>query len=202
MKTSQAGLAFIAQNEGTVLHVYNDSVGNPTIGVGHMLTASEKASGVFAHGITEQQALALLAVDVGTAESWVNKGVTVQITQNMFDALVDFTFNCGGGAFTSSTLLKLLNEDNLAGAAGQFLVWDKPAGILGRRERERTLFLTPDVSVPAVVSPPSPSPPAPPVLPDPVVPDPEPVPVIVPPPVSPWTAFINFFVSIFGGKGA
>ncbi len=198
MKTSQAGLAFLAQNEGTVLHVYNDSRGIPTIGVGHMLTEAEKASGVFNGGITEAQALALLATDVGTAESWVNKGVTVSITQNMFDALVDFTYNCGGGAFTNSTLLRLLNTgDDMSAVADQFLVWDKPVEILGRRRRERTLFLTPDVTAAApVVVPPPPPPPLP--VPAPIAP--VAVPAVVPPPVSPWVAVINFFVSLFGGK--
>ena len=39
-------------------------------------------------GILPQDSLDLLSVDVGTAEYWVNKGITVQITQNMFDAMV------------------------------------------------------------------------------------------------------------------
>lgn len=205
MKTSQNGLAFIAQNEGIVLHVYPDSLGNPTIGVGHMLTASEKASGVFANGITMERALELLSVDVGTAESWVNKGVTVSLTQDQFDALVDFTFNCGGGAFTSSTLLKLLNAGNYQGAADQFLVWDIPAAVIPRRQRERTLFLTPDpVVVTEVVQPP-----VAPVQPVVVATPPTPVVAVVPPapptplpdpPSAGWQALLNFFTALLGKR--
>ena len=44
------------------------------------------------------------------AEQAVNNGVKVALNQNQFDALVSFTFNVGVGAFTSSTLLKVLNQ--------------------------------------------------------------------------------------------
>jgi lysozyme len=195
MKTSQNGLAFIAREEGTVLHVYKDVAGNETIGVGHMLTAAEKASGVYANGITQQQALELLASDVGIAENWVNKGVTVAITQNMFDSLVDFTFNAGGGALMTSSLLKLLNaHDDLTDCANEFLLWDKTeingvltvdAELLGRRQRERALFLTPNAKVtPAAVTPePAPTVVSAAIVPSPVAPAPIVVaPAVVPPP--------------------
>jgi lysozyme len=174
MKTSSAGLAFVGREEGTVLHIYKDVAGLETIGVGHLLTASEKANNTFANGITHQQAMDLLAVDICTAESWVNKGVKLPITQNMFDACVSFTFNEGGGGFTGSTLLKLLNEDNLAGAADEFLKWDKTvingvlqadAALLARRRRERTLFLTPDAATVAPAAAPVVTEPVPVVIP-------------------------------------
>jgi lysozyme len=197
MKTSQNGLAFIAENEGTVLHVYNDSLGNPTIGVGHLLTPSEKASGVFDNGITQAQALALLAVDVGTAEAAVNSNVNVQLTQNAFDACVDFTFNCGGGAFASSTFLKDINAGDTQAAANAILMWDIPASIMGRRHRERTLFLAPDAAPPATPPAPSPvTPPAeplsnPPPAPVSVLPVPSPVPAPAPGPTSVFQSIID-----------
>ena len=59
---------------------------------------------------------------------------------------VSFTFNCGAGNLQSSTLLKKLNASDYAGAADEFLKWDKAnkkimAGLTRRRKAERELFL-------------------------------------------------------------
>ena len=208
MKTSAAGLAFLAQQEGTVLHVYKDIAGIPTIGVGHVLRPGES----YPNGITQQQALDILSKDVATAENAINKDVKVTITQNMFDALVSFTFNLGTGALGQSTLLKLINEnDDLTAAANQFLVWDhvvingksqESPALKARRERERTLFLTPDPN-PIVVNPPvEPVTPAAPPVPTPVVPAPlpnDPSPVVQPEP-SGWSSVWSFLMSLLGKK--
>lgn len=50
--------------------------------------------------------------------------VTVQLTLGEFDALVYFDFNLRWG-LGASTLLKLLNADDFAGAADQFNRWDR-----------------------------------------------------------------------------
>jgi GH24 family phage-related lysozyme (muramidase) len=68
------------------------------------------------------------------------------VNQNQFDALVDFTFNIGCGAFSSSTLLKKLNSGDHSGAAEEFLRWKfvkgvEVAGLLRRRKADRDLFL-------------------------------------------------------------
>ena len=159
MKTSIAGLSFIAKWEGESLHVYKDVAGIPTIGVGHVLRPGES----FPDGITHDQALELLAEDIRIAESTVRVHAPATVGQNAFDACVSFTFNCGGGAFAGSSLLHLLNAGDMAGAGDAFLAWDKrkdpqtgalvvDRGLLARRTAERALFLTPD----AVVAPPSP----------------------------------------------
>ena len=64
------------------------------------------------------------------------------LNQNQFDALVDFVFNVGVRAFETSTLLRRLNEGNYQGAADQFLVWNKPAMLIPRRQRPRARFLS------------------------------------------------------------
>ena len=71
--------------------------------------------------------------------------MTVPLTQNEFDTLADFAFNAGCGAFAGSTMLKLLNAGNYAGAAGQFELWDHAAGkvvagLLRRRDAEEAEF--------------------------------------------------------------
>jgi hypothetical protein len=45
MKTSESGLEFIKDEEGVMLHPYRDPANLLTIGVGHLLTTSEKQSG-------------------------------------------------------------------------------------------------------------------------------------------------------------
>ena len=115
MKTSQKGIDLIKEFEGTVLKVYKDAVGLPTIGIGHLIKKGE----VFTT-LTQQQAEELLAKDLKQFEEGVSTSVKVALTQNQFDALVSFAFNLGIGNLNSSTLLKKLNVGDIQGAADQF----------------------------------------------------------------------------------
>lgn len=140
MKTSQHGLEFITDHEGTVLHTYKDAVGILTIGVGH--TGPDVKTGMT---ISREQAMELLADDVYEAEHSVNTLVKVPLNQNQFDALVSFVFNVGGSAFGKSTLLKKLNAGDYEGASKEFSRWNKAGGreLLGltkRRLAEARLF--------------------------------------------------------------
>lgn len=139
---SDQGLALTEQFEGLRLTAYQDSVGVWTIGYGH--TGPDVQPGLT---ITQEQASALLLQDVAGAVAAVNRLVTVPLTQNQFDALVDFTFNVGQGNLASSTLLRELNAGNTAGAAAQFLVWVYAGGVqlpglVTRRQAEAALFQT------------------------------------------------------------
>lgn len=141
------GLALTEQFEGCELTAYQDQVGVWTIGYGH--TGPDVTPGLT---ITQDQAQSLLAHDVLGAATCVNKVVTVQIAQEEFDALVDFVFNLGAGAFTGSTLLKELNAGNFSAAASQFDSWDHAggavvAGLLRRRQAETALFSTADSTI-------------------------------------------------------
>jgi lysozyme len=154
MQMSPHGLSLLQQWEGFKLTVYKDSAGLPTIGVGHLITKSEQSSGTitingvavpYANGLTEQQVTDLLGQDVQPAEKAVNDGVKVALDQNQFDALVSFTFNVGTGAFTSSTLLKLLNEGQYDQVPTQLLRWTKAGGkevqgLVNRRNNEIKLW--------------------------------------------------------------
>ncbi len=79
----------------SVLHVYADIKGLRTIGYGHRLTPGES----FPNGITAAEAEAILSQDVQIAEQAVERLVKVPLTQGEFDALVDFVFNLGLGAW-------------------------------------------------------------------------------------------------------
>jgi lysozyme len=142
-RISRDGLDLIASFEGWVNHVYNDPVGIPTIGYGHVVRRGEK----WPARITEATGRSLLRKDAATAETAVRKAVKVPLTQNQFDALVCFTFNVGTAAFRSSTLLRKLNARDYHGAADEFLRWNKAgnqelAGLTRRRKAERKRFLS------------------------------------------------------------
>jgi len=139
---SDQGLALTEQFEGLQLTAYQDPVGVWTIGYGH--TGADVQPGLT---ITQEQASDLLLQDVAGAVAAVNRLVTVPLTQNQFDALVDFTFNVGQGNLASSTLLRELNAGNTEGAAAQFLVWVYAKGVelpglVTRRQAEAALFQT------------------------------------------------------------
>lgn len=143
MKTSPEGIAAIKRREGVRLVAYPDPAtgGAPwTIGVGH--TGQDVYPGL---RISNEESDALLAKDLARFEAGIERLVTVPLTQNQFDALVSFSFNVGLGNFGTSTLLKRLNAKDYAGAADQFLRWNRAggkemAGLTTRRQDERKQF--------------------------------------------------------------
>jgi lysozyme len=146
---SANGLALTERFEGCRLTAYQDQVGVWTIGYGH--TGPDVTPG---RTITQTQAQTLLAMDVGSAVSCVNTFVSVTLAQEEFDALVDFVFNVGAGAFKGSRLLHSLNAGDFAGAAAQFELWDHAGGVvnpglLRRRQAEAALFVSGNSSAPA-----------------------------------------------------
>lgn len=160
MNISDAGLRFIANEEGIRTRVYLDQAGLPTIGVGHLLSREELESGqiVLSTGrmiimrnreISQFDALELLHDDASKTAERVSALVMVELNQNQFDALVSLAFNIGTGAFERSTLCKMLNAKNLADIPDQFRAWNKVTkrgkkvvskGLAARREREVTLW--------------------------------------------------------------
>lgn len=142
MITSEKGINLIKKYEGCKLTSYKCPAGVWTIGYGHTKNVKQGMK------ITKEQANIFLKNDLKTYENYVNKYVKVPINQNQFDALVSFTFNCGGGALQQSTLLKKLNKGDYTGAANELLKWNKSngkvlSGLTKRRNDEKKLFLTP-----------------------------------------------------------
>ena len=133
------------EREGLKLVAYLCPAGKLTIGYGH--TGDDVHVGMT---ITPDKADFLLSRDLMAASQSVIRLVQVELNNNQFSALVDFVFNLGGGALASSTLLEKLNHGDYAGAADQFLLWDKAhvngqlvtiPGLTVRRQREREEFL-------------------------------------------------------------
>ena len=146
MQTSDKGIDLIKQFEGCKLLAYQDSVGVWTIGYGWTQPVDGKP---IRAGMTIKQETAerLLKTGLVSYESDVSRLVKVGLTQGQFDALVSFTYNLGARSLSTSTLLRKLNAGDYAGAADEFLRWNKAGGkvlngLTRRREAERALFLS------------------------------------------------------------
>jgi lysozyme len=101
---------------------------------------------------TIEQATADLLEDLSRFEAIVrNKLRTNKLTDDQVGALASFAYNVGQGNFSTSTMLKLINQENFAAAAEEFTKWTKATidgvrkeliGLKVRRMSERHLFLT------------------------------------------------------------
>lgn len=158
MDIDDDGKKFVEDNEGLRLKAYQDGGGVWTIGYGH--TGTEVKAGKV---VTVKEAIRLLESDLVSAVLTVNRLVKVGLSQNQFDALVDFVFNVGKEQFASSTLLKKLNLGDYTGAAAEFEKWKFDngkvvSGLLARRQKERAMFESkaPD-HIDTVVTPPIPA---------------------------------------------
>jgi len=138
MKTSKNGIELIKKFEGCQLKVYLDPVGVPTVGYGHTAGITASMVGL---PISQSQADAYLAEDLIKYENAVN--VTgLKLSQNQFDALVSFTYNCGAG-----NLKKLVMGRDYQQIADAMLTYNKAKGqvlngLTKRRQAERELFMS------------------------------------------------------------
>lgn len=144
MKTSANGIAHIKEFEGFRGKRYLCPANKPTIGYGHVIVDSERAT-LWNVELTEDQATKLLMKDLVRFEDAVSAMVAVPLTQGQFDALVSFAYNLGEAKLRSSTLLKLLNAGDYEGARKQINRWvyskgKKENGLIRRRARETEMF--------------------------------------------------------------
>lgn len=160
------GIPGFGDGTGTI-RPYLDPVGIWTIGWGHAIesgghflrgnAALAEVKALYPNGITVAQAQTLLESDLMQAGAGVLASVIVPLNDNQYGALTSFAFNLGIANLRSSTLLKLLNAGNFAGAADQFLRWchangQALPGLLKRRNAERSLFLERVSPQPAIVA--------------------------------------------------
>nr|WP_042675308.1 lysozyme [Methylobacterium sp. B34] len=145
-KINAAGLAIVKEFEGLRLDAYPDpgTGGDPwTVGYGH--TGPEVRRGL---KITKAQADEYLKKDLEKFERHVAQMVQVEITDNMFSALVSLCYNIGPGNLGKSTLIRSLNVEDFNRAQAEFSKWNRAAGrvmpgLTRRREAEAKLFGTP-----------------------------------------------------------
>ena len=146
MNIDQKGIELLKEFEGLRLTAYQDSGGLWTIGIGTIRyedgTPVKKGD-----VITKERSEELLLHEVSKSVQAVNDYISVELTQNQFDALVSFTYNLGIGALKNSTLRKKVNVKDFDGAAKEFLRWCNVngkmiPGLLKRRTKESFLFLS------------------------------------------------------------
>ena len=160
MSAIEIAEAFLRREEGLRLNAYPDpaSGGDPwTIGYG--ATGPGIRRGVVWTRERAEQDLHARVLDI--LEILLNE-VDVELSENQLAALTSWIYNVGSGryddpdtpenegsGFRGSTLLRKLNAGDYQGAADELPRWNKASGrvnpvLVGRRDRERTLFLTPD----------------------------------------------------------
>lgn len=138
----------IAKFEGLRLRAYQDTGNIWTIGYGTTINPETGLPIKKGDVITKEKALAWLRLNTAALETQIKKLVKVPINANQLTALTSLAYNIGMGAFSRSTLLRLLNngtEKNLV--AAQFIRWNKVKGkevpgLTNRRKLEAELFLS------------------------------------------------------------
>lgn len=86
-------------------------------------------------------AVKLALRDVTKFEGAIKECVKVPLSQNEYDAWVNFTYNIGATAFCRSTAVRLLNAGQYRQACDQMLRWvyvkgNKVQGLVNRRQKE------------------------------------------------------------------
>jgi len=147
LKTSEEGLELIAKWEGCILTPYFCIAGKRTIGIGHVIRPGENyPDGV---AITREHAMQLLASDVKLCEEAIKKNIKTNLSQNQFDALVSFGFNCGTGVYTNSGVARAINDGKFVEVPERLKEWSKATvngtritvkGLLNRRIHEGEVF--------------------------------------------------------------
>lgn len=138
MVVDEKGYNLIKQFEGLRLTAYRCPAGKWTIGYGHTKGVKKGMH------ISEAVATHFLIEDVQRVEPTINSYDGIyHWTQNEFDALASFTFNCGIG-----NLKKLLKygQRTKSQIADAILLYNKAngrvlRGLIRRRKAERELFV-------------------------------------------------------------
>lgn len=150
LKLSDAGKNLLKQLEGFRQEAYLDEANVATIGYGTTRYSDDRPV-VMGDIVTESEADELLIKDIQWAQAAVNNLVEHELEQHQFDALVVFVYNVGESAFTSSTLLRKLNDQYSLDTEDEFQRWiwaggKISIGLINRRIKERDLFLGRSIS--------------------------------------------------------
>jgi lysozyme len=145
---SAACLSLCKRVEGCKLVAYPDVNGVWTIGYG-----SQHLNGVpvvQGQTITQAQADAELYLELNQVAHFIMTQVTVPLKQSQLDALTDFAYNCGGGAFQGSSLRAAINAKHPV-TEDLFTRWNKihvngqlvdSTNLTARRKAEYALFIS------------------------------------------------------------
>lgn len=150
LHTSDKAIKLIKKHERLRLKGYKIGDKRITIGYGHaeLIKTSTYKIG---DRITRKQANELFKKDLSIAESgikrmfqrWKDAGIKIELTQNMFDAMVSMTFNMGVYGMATTDFIQHIKRGDFETAADSIRttkISDKFPGLEDRREDEYELF--------------------------------------------------------------
>ncbi len=121
---SVGGIAYTQSKEGTVFVPYKDSVGVPTIGTGTTVYPNGQKVKMTDPKITQKQATEYLKFHIDKDAKIFNKTLLgVPLSQTEYDLYMDFTYQFGTGAWSSSSMLRNLKQGKYKQACDSLLKW-------------------------------------------------------------------------------
>jgi lysozyme len=124
LSTSQLGLDLITHFEALKLKPYLCSAKKATIGIGSTYYADGTPVKITDKPITKEQAVELFKITLKkTYEPAVRRAITVELTQNQFDALVSLAYNCG--SIFKGLASKINKNTKDKSIWGQFISYNK-----------------------------------------------------------------------------
>ena len=145
---SDIAVNLVKEFEGFADQAYIDTDGTPVIGYGLSRIAGKPVQ--LGDRISPIQAEIALKHQLQEIYQELDKIVQVNLSDRQLSALASISFNVGINSIKDSTLVKKINVEDYAGAANEFLRWDKAnlqgslvqmPGLTRRRQAERQLFL-------------------------------------------------------------
>jgi lysozyme len=140
----------LEESEGFSSKAYKCPAGIPTIGFGSTKHENGNSVKMTDTPITKEKAKELVIHHASQDIKSLARYVTKPLTQNQFDAVLDFVYNLGIGSLLISTLLVKINlNPNDETIRDEFLRWDKAkvggvkkklAGLTKRRKAEADLY--------------------------------------------------------------
>lgn len=152
MDISQRGIDLIVSFEGKHRDIgdgkyeaYLDTLAKPPVWTIYCGLTKGVSKGMV---VSHEEGDRMFQKELAVYEDAVERLITVPLNQNQFDALVSFTYNCGVGALTNSTLRRLLNQGKYEQVPAQLMRWVKAGGVTyrglqRRRAAEGALFMEP-----------------------------------------------------------
>lgn len=150
MKINSKGIDLIKSFEGLVLKAYVDpGTGGEPITIGYGTTIYPDGKKVkMGDKCTQDEAYSYLVHDVNEFAAKVNPLIKMNLSENQFNALVSFAYNCGVGNLKNSTLLRKVNANTADKSIElEFLKWNKAGGkvmngLTRRRQAESKLYFS------------------------------------------------------------
>ena len=121
---SFGGVYYTQSKEGTVLVPYKDSVGVVTVGTGSTVYEDGTKVKMTDPPITQKRATELLKNHMAKDAKIFNKTLLgVPLSQTEYDLYMDFTYQFGTGAWSSSSMLRNLKQGKYIKACDSLLKW-------------------------------------------------------------------------------